>query len=102
MRTAPMRVALWMLVFGGCGAALAEPRVTPLGEADAHGAINYSVICDDGSRHIVQCVRSDQRCGYAADEPLAGLVVSFCGGVATDVPPADDGGSSLQTAPALP
>jgi hypothetical protein len=84
--------------------ALAAPQVTPLGEADKHGALVYSVKCDDGRKKILQCVRDDRHCGYAGDRPLADLVAEACANTPTQAPepaPSDDT-LPFQTAPAQP
>jgi hypothetical protein len=85
-------------------AALAAPQVTPLGEADKHGAIVYSVTCDSGRKKILQCVRDDRHCGYAGDRPLAELIDEACAATPAQAPapaPADDA-LPFETAPAQP
>ena len=88
----PIRsLALFSLLALPLGAAVATPQVTPLGEADKHGAIVYSVKCDNGSKKILQCVRDDQHCGYAGDVSLSVLVEDACkGGAAPPAAPASD------------
>ena len=82
----------------------AAPQIIPLGEADKHGAIVYSVKCDDGRKKILQCVRDDKHCGYAGDQPLSTLVSETCGATPAPVPEAPPSDDSLpfQTAPAQP
>ena len=86
------------------GGAFAAPQITPLGEADKHGALVYSVKCDDGRKKILQCVRDDKHCGYAGDQPLSTLVSETCGATPAPVPEAPPSDDSLpfQTAPAQP
>ena len=79
--------------------AQAAPTITPLGEADKHGAITYSVKCDSGARKIVQCVRDDLHCGYAGDQALGAIVESLCTGRAAE--PAVRA-APMETTPASP
>ena len=82
----------------------AAPQIIPLGEADKHGAIVYSVKCDDGRKKILQCVRDDRHCGYAGDQALADLVTETCSATpaqASEPSPSDDT-LPFQTAPAQP
>lgn len=84
--------------------AFATPQITPLGEADKHGAIVYSVKCDDGRKKILQCVRDDRHCGYAGDRPLSELVGETCAATPAQAPesaPSDDT-LPFQTTPAQP
>ncbi|MGQ0530540.1 MAG: hypothetical protein ACT4PG_12170 [Panacagrimonas sp.] len=97
MSTIKFSVAL--LLVGAALAVQAAPSITPLGEADKHGAINYSVKCDSGARKIVQCVRDDGHCGYAGDQSLADIVAALCSGSPPE-PAATT--PSMQTAPATP
>lgn len=84
--------------------AFAAPQITPLGEADKHGAIVYSVKCDDGRKKILQCVRDDKHCGYAGDQLLSTLVSETCSATPAQAPepPASDDTTPFQTAPAQP
>jgi hypothetical protein len=84
--------------------ALAAPQITPLGEADKHGALVYSVKCDDGRKKILQCVRDDRHCGYAGDQPLSDVVDATCSATPAQAsePPASDDTLPFQTAPAQP
>lgn len=86
-------IALW-----GCGTAFAGAQVLPLGEADKHGAINYSVKCEGGGSKIVQCVRDDQHCGYAGEQTLAAVVAQACG----EAKPQTEAPAAFETAPASP
>lgn len=89
MNIRPIRLALLSFATLPLPSAFAAPQILPLGEADKHGAIVYSVKCDDGSKKILQCVRDDQHCGYAGDTPLSALVEDTCkGGSAKTAPPA--------------
>lgn len=92
-----MRLAILLILFLG-GTAVAAPQITPLGEPDKHGAINYSVKCEAGGSKIVQCVRDDQHCGYAGRETLAEIAAQACGAVQ----PVDEAPSAFETAPASP
>lgn len=84
--------------------ALATPQITPLGEADKHGAIVYSVKCDDGRKKMTQCVRDDRHCGYAGDQPLSQVVDETCGATPAQAaqPASTDDTLPFQTAPAQP
>lgn len=99
-----IRLALFPIVGLLPAAAPAAPQVSPLGEADKHGAIVYSVKCDDGSKKILQCVRDDQHCGYAGDAPLTMLVGEACSAKASGASPSAPSGDSqpFVTAPAYP
>lgn len=87
-----------LLSLWGCGTAFAGAQVLPLGEADKHGAINYSVKCEGGGSRIVQCVRDDQHCGYAGEQTLAAIVAQACG----EGQPQAEVPSTFETAPASP
>lgn len=105
MPALPIRAAVLLLVAGVSAAALAAPQITPLGEADKHGALVYSVKCDNGEKKIMQCVRDDRHCGYAGDTPLTALIDEACGGRApASAPsrPSDEDATPFQTAPAMP
>jgi hypothetical protein len=98
------RVLLFCVASLPFGNAFAAPQITPLGEADKHGAIVYSVKCDDGRKKILQCVRDDKHCGYAGDQALSVLVSEACSATpaqAPEAPPPDDT-LPFQTAPAQP
>ncbi len=99
-----IRLALIPIAVLGTQVAWAAPQITPLGEADKHGAIVYSVKCDSGAKKILQCVRDEQHCGYAGDAPLASLVSEACGGnapAASSPAPAGDA-APFETSPAYP
>lgn len=98
-----IRLALFPIVLLPVAAASAAPQITPLGEADKHGALVYSVKCDNGNKKILQCVRDDRHCGYAGDTPLSVLVEEVCSAKAPAAPaaPADDA-PPFETAPANP
>lgn len=87
-----------LLALLGCGTVLAGAQILPLGEADKHGAINYSVKCEGGGSRIVQCVRDDQHCGYAGEQTLAAIVAQACGEGQSQV----ETPSTFETAPASP
>ncbi|MCC2655090.1 MAG: hypothetical protein K0Q76_198 [Panacagrimonas sp.] len=86
------------------GGAIAAPQITPLGEADKHGYIVYSVKCDDGRKKILQCVRDDRHCGYAGDQALSDVVTETCSATPAQAsePPSSDDTLPFQTAPAQP
>lgn len=87
-----------------CSMALAAaPRITPLGEPDKHGAIAYSVVCDNERRKIVQCVGDDRHCGYAGDQPLAELADAACAAApAASTPEPSGDAPPFETAPIRP
>jgi hypothetical protein len=98
------RVLLFSLTALPLAGVFAAPQITPLGESDKHGAIVYSVKCDDGRKKILQCVRDDKHCGYAGDQALSVLVTETCSATpaqAPEAPPSDDT-LPFQTAPAQP
>lgn len=103
MKVRPIRYSLFPIVLLAT-AVSAAPQVTPLGDADKHGAVVYSVKCDNGSKKILQCVRDDQHCGYSGDAPLSVLVAEACGAKAPTASPqaADDDALPFETAPAYP
>lgn len=103
MNIRPIRLALLSFAMLPMATVLAAPQITPLGEADKHGAIVYSVKCDNGSKKILQCVRDDQHCGYAGDTPLSALVEENCTGSAVAPPSAPAGDSTpFETSPGYP
>ena len=99
-----IRLALYSVAILPMAAASAAPSITPLGEADKHGALVYSVKCDNGVKKILQCVRDDRHCGYAGDTPLAALVSEVCDGKApaAAAPESSDDSTPFQTSPANP
>jgi hypothetical protein len=80
----------------------AAPQVLPLGEPDKHGAITYSVKCDNGAKKILQCVRDDRHCGYAGDQTLASLIDEACGAKSAPAAPSAGDEAPFQTSPAAP
>lgn len=90
--------SLTVLMLAASTASWADAQVAPLGEPDKYGAINYSVKCDNGSSKIVQCVRGDQRCGYAGEQTLAAVVAKACGASK----PMEEQPAAFETAPASP
>jgi len=100
-----IRLALFSVATLPVAAASAAPSITPLGEADKHGALVFSVKCDNGVKKILQCVRDDQHCGYAGDTPLTALVGEVCNARAPSASsPAEssDDAQPFQTSPANP
>jgi hypothetical protein len=98
------RLALLPIVIFSTEVAWAAPQITPLGEADKHGAIVYSVKCDSGAKKILQCVRDDQHCGYGGDASLSSLVSEACSAnapAASSPAPVGDA-PPFQTSPAYP
>ena len=102
MNARPTCFALLSTMAFTMAAASAAPQITPLGDADKHGAIVYSVKCDDGSKKILQCVRDDRHCGYAGDTPLASLVDEACGAKAPAASAPADDALPFETSPGYP